>query len=85
MSEDGDSQVNFTPQALLDAGETEWPVLRELLVRRLAELAPDAVLEVASVAPAHSVQLLGWCRETGHDTFQMSADGDRTWFWIKNR
>ncbi len=85
MRANDSSQAGFAPHTMLDAGDTEWPVLRGLLAERLEELTIGAVLEVASLAPTHCVELLNWCRETGHDCFQMSADGDRTWFWIKKR
>lgn len=45
----------------------------------------SAILEVTSLAPGHRIDILNWCREMGHDCFQMSVDGDHTWFWIKQR
>lgn len=85
MTANPGSQGGFAPETLLDAGDVEWPTLRGLVDQRLEEMTTGGVLEVASLAPAHRVQLLEWCRETGHDCFQMSADGDRSWFWIKKR
>jgi TusA-related sulfurtransferase len=75
----------FLPHALLEAADTSWELLNALIVRRLDELASGDVLEITSTDPAHRPVLLAWCQEQGHDCFQMSVDGDHTWFWIKKR
>lgn len=75
----------FLPQAIVDAGDVEWTIIGDLVAHRLANLPASAILEVTSLAPAHRIDILNWCREMGHDCFQMSVDGDRTWFWIKKR
>jgi TusA-related sulfurtransferase len=70
---------------MLDAGGEAWPAVSEIITDRLEELGSGDVIEISSLEPQHRKDILGWCDASGYDLFQMLADGDRTWFWIKKR
>jgi len=75
----------FLPQTMVEVGDTQWTLVSPLIARRLEEMAAGDVLEVSSRQPGHRNEALAWCDASGHDLFQMVADGNRTWFWIKKR
>ena len=73
------------PRAVIDAGGEPWDVLMGMISQRIAELGPGDLLEVSSGDPSHRMDLMAWTRITGHDLFQLTADGRHTWFWIRKR
>lgn len=77
--------LQFMPTAMLDAGDSDWDSLAERVVLRMEGLPSCGILEISFRNPDVRIPLLQWCRSVGHDLFQMTAEGNQTWLWIKKR
>jgi len=77
------AQPALTPQTLVDAGGESWARLGGIVARRITELAPGDILEIATAEPGVRVALRTWCSETGHVLLRVVEDGDRSSCWIR--
>lgn len=75
----------FLPAVIVDLGGVPWIVARGIISRRLSDLHRGDTMEVSSREPTHRTDMLDWSHSSGCDLFQMVADGESTWFWIKKR
>lgn len=71
------------PQVVIDGGDEEWPLLGEVVTRRVEGMAPGDVLEVVSHNRRNRADIPAWCYLHGHDLVSMQAQGDTAWFWIR--
>jgi TusA-related sulfurtransferase len=79
------SPLPIMPTAMLDAGDIQWPELADKMTERMGSLPSAGILEITFANPDVRLPLLEWCRRSGHDLFQMVADGNQTCLWIKKR
>ncbi len=70
------------PQVLLDAGGESWERLGTLVARRMQELAPGEIMEIAGGLSGIVPALQAWCAEQGHALLRLVEDGERTSCWI---
>lgn len=72
-----------SPRAVLDAGGETWITLRDLIWRRITDLATGEVLQIISLEPSTRADVAEWCRHAGQDLLHMATEGDETRFWIR--
>jgi tRNA 2-thiouridine synthesizing protein A len=73
------------PQVVLDAGGETALSLSTALARCTHEMAGGQVLEVISMDPTARIDVMAWCRLTGHELLQMVGSGNESRFWIRKR
>jgi tRNA 2-thiouridine synthesizing protein A len=69
----------------LDAGAANCGRLIELVSALVADLMAGQVLGVAAYDPSAQVDLMAWCRLTGHRLLSVTDTGDYLEFLIRKR
>lgn len=76
-------RARWRPQAVLDGGGEEEPLLVASVESYLADLAPGQVIEVISRHPAAQAAIRFWSAYMGHALLGFCLDGTTSCFWIE--